>query len=159
MSFMVRDNNRAGMWMYAANHDDFLALQDPQPYGQEVEAYKKHVESTFYGFKYEEPTPTQFQEAHKKWRRILEERNERIRELELALKEKEAAKTIKWNLHKVVIEELESQIKQLKSNSLSGKLKEEVDKLRKSNQEKDTEIQELRDQVTQQAQKWLVPNF
>ena len=106
-----------------------------------------------------EVSPSQFQEAHKKWRRILDERNEKIRELELALKEKEAAKTIKWNLHKVVVEELESQIKQLKSNSLSGKLKEEVDKLRIANQEKDIEIRELRDQVTQQAQRWLVPNF
>mgnify|MGYP003539020118 CR=1 FL=1 len=106
-----------------------------------------------------EVSPSQFQEAHKKWRRILDGRNEKIKELELALKEKEAAKTIKWNLHKVVVEELESQIKQLKSNSLSGKLKEEVDKLRIANQEKDIEIQELRDQVTQQAQRWLVPNF
>ena len=58
-----------------------------------------------------EPTLTQFQEAHKKWRRITEQ------------------------------------------------LKEQVDKLRMSNQEKDIEIQQLRDQVTQQAAKWLVPNF
>lgn len=42
---------------------------------------------------------------------------------------------------------------------INEQLKEEVDKLRMSNQEKDIEIQELRDQVTKQAQRWLVPNF
>lgn len=42
---------------------------------------------------------------------------------------------------------------------INKQLKEEVDKLRISNQEKDIEIQELRDQVTKQAAKWLVPNF
>lgn len=132
-----------------------------------------------------EPTPTQFQEAHKKWRRILDERNQRITELE---RELHIAKNFNGESYRLELEkeirnqkghirklefDLHSLGRKLKENNkittstnepllnqrITEQLKEEVDKLRMSNQEKDIEIQELRDQVTKQAAKWLVPNF
>ena len=149
MSLFVPDNVRAGL--YAANHDDFIAVKEMKLYGQGIESVLEQ------GY-IEEPTPTQFQEAHKRWRRILEERNEKIKELETRLEELSEG-TVLYKTHLNVIKELELKISKLLDNSYSKELKEEVDKLRMSNQEKDIEIQELRDQVTKQAQRWLVPNF
>lgn len=186
MNLAIIDNNRNGVlqWNYQS-------------------LYGEDIESSLEKGYIEEPTPTQFQEAHKKWRRILDERNEKITELE---RELHIAKNFNGEDHRVELEKeirnhihtirrLESDLHSLgrKNKELEGikhdysvltlkpldintklpvleyetketrayanKLKEEVDKLRIANQEKDIEIQELRDQVTKQAQRWLVPNF
>lgn len=86
----------------------------------------------------------------------------------------EVARKIELSQSTYDVDKLREELKSLKIRSKSSdkinsdnvllqrineQLKEEVDKLRMSNQEKDIEIQELRDQVTQQAQRWLVPNF